>query len=574
MGERRTKKPGKLKKVLQGVTTAVRITMGNAHSKHLTQSLPPINMDAPPLKFHRKRGDNITLEAGGYKARRRESFCKGIVFSDRPVALGEWVCLRLTDLSDRWNGVVRVGFTNRNPALLGALPKYACPTLTSQPGYWAKALSERYTDSDSVIHYFVAGNGDVHFGAGGMNRGVFFSGVDTRQPLWAMIDLYGNCTGLELVDLRSNLNNYAGISPQNTSDSQAFAPVNPLQQRLVPPPDNRPSPFNPIHRPLEQPNLPQFEHPPPYQFPPQQPSHQPWQRPPQHPTEPVQVLSNHMNDLSLHRPPTSHAQPYNPPNYRSLVSHREVSFRPQSFHFCTGKNAILNESSQVASRNDDEFAQGYVFTGAPIRPGERIVLQVLKTEDSYIGSLAFGLTNCDPSSIDTRELPEDSDMLLDRPEYWVVSKDVANSPSVGDELSFGINPDGTVEFSKNASPSSVFMHVDTSLRLWAFWDIYGHTSKVRILGSTSEPVCSTVQPNLPGDGLTNRPAQRECPNEPLTEPSECTICFERRVDCAVYRCGHMCMCYACAIVQWQGPNGGYCPLCRQAIQDVMRVYRA
>ena len=36
-----------------------------------------------------------------------------------------------------------------------------------------------------------------------------------------------------------------------------------------------------------------------------------------------------------------------------------------------------------------------------------------------------------------------------RPEYWVVSKDVASSPETGDELSFGVNGDGSVEFSRN-----------------------------------------------------------------------------------------------------------------------------
>ena len=48
-----------------------------------------------------------------------------------------------------------------------------------------------------------------------------------------------------------------------------------------------------------------------------------------------------------------------------------------------------------------------------------------------IGSLAFGLTNTDPGTFDASLLPEDSDLLLDRPEYWVVSKDVANSPAQG-----------------------------------------------------------------------------------------------------------------------------------------------
>merc|ERR1712020_379964 len=100
-----------------------------------------------------------------------------------------------------------------------------------------------------------------------------------------------------------------------------------------------------------------------------------------------------------------------------------------------------------------------------------------------IGSLAFGLTNCSPDSIHVEELPGDSDLLLDRPEYWVVSKDVANCPAVGDELSFTIKTDGSVEFTRNNMIPSVFMHVDITQSLWAFWDIYGNTSRIRILGA-------------------------------------------------------------------------------------------
>ena len=160
MGERRTidggggtgggrrVKPGKLKKALRaGVTTVFRLTMGSSQSHDLTSASSAsasINANAPPLRFHQVCGDNIHIEAGGFRARRVESFCKGIVFSDRPVALGEKVALRLTDLSSRWSGVIRLGFTGVNPAHMGQLPKYACPDLTSKPGYWAKALSERY----------------------------------------------------------------------------------------------------------------------------------------------------------------------------------------------------------------------------------------------------------------------------------------------------------------------------------------------------------------------------------------------------------------------------------------------
>lgn len=38
--------------------------------------------------------------------------------------------------------------------------------------------------------------------------------------------------------------------------------------------------------------------------------------------------------------------------------------------------------------------------------------------------------------------------------------------------------------SKNGGPPTVLMHVDQSLTLWAFLDVYGSTQKIRILGSS------------------------------------------------------------------------------------------
>ena len=54
--------------------------------------------------------------------------------------------------------------------------------------------------------------------------------------------------------------------------------------------------------------------------------------------------------------------------------------------------------------------------------------------------------------------------------------------------------------------------------------------------------------------------------------SECVICYESSVDCVLYSCGHMCMCFQCAVQQWGG--AGECPLCRATIRDVIRTYRA
>ena len=181
------------------------------------------------------------------------------------------------------------------------------------------------------------------------------------------------------------------------------------------------------------------------------------------------------------------------------------------------------------------------------------------------------------------------------------------------------------------------MHVDITLPLWAFWDVYGNTSKIRLIGSTKEPVLrfnNTSSPLHSAAGImsqqqasnqeqlsarnnnrvpdldrspqsilpgTNPNMSAACPAgtvayPPTTNiesglsrlttdlntsfgsnsgggPSECTLCFENIIDCVLYTCGHMCMCYDCAIHQWKR-GGGFCPLCRNDIRDVIRTFRS
>jgi len=502
----------------------------------------------PPLKFNSRHGDNCQILREGSQAKRAESFCKGIVFSDRPVEVGERVSIRLTELSIRWSGVLRLGFCSQDPATIQSLPKYACPDLTGKPGFWAKALAEKYAESNALIHYYFTNNGDVHYGVNGIDKGLFFSGVDTRQPLWCMIDLYGNCTSIELVDMRRSLNNFVeqDFSIDNNSDESA-----------VETPDN---------------------------------------------TDTVENVSNALNNLTV----DNNEDMDNEVASAQLRHYSNVQFLPLSYHVTKGINISLNDSQTIAWRHDDEYSNGYVFTSEPVRLGQTIVVQILETENMYIGSLAFGLTSCDPSTIDMSSLPEDADMLLDRLEYWVVSKDVANTPDTGDELCFTVNNDGSVEFSKNGSPRQTFMHVDISVPLWVFWDVYGNTQKLRLVGGTHENlrqqgdsdasqendrnnltmtdavgISSNIVPPLPtrsrsthNIGIQSQSSNSQSNRSQEVRSDECKICFEAAVDCVLYTCGHMCLCYQCALQQWKRHGGGICPLCRENIQDVIKIYRS
>ncbi|KAI5740930.1 hypothetical protein M8J76_008595 [Diaphorina citri] len=372
---------------------------------------------------------------------------------------GENVYVKLLEISTNWSGVIRFGFTANDPAHLKyALPRYVCPDLTNKPGYWAKALAERFADQETVLFYYVTAAGDVHFGINGEEKGVFFTGVETRGPLWAMFDIYGNSTAIQLIDSRAQLNNARRVST-HLSPEELSSPI------------NNNSNIDLMNR----------------------------------------YIVNSMAAMNVHPQATPAPLPEDTQvPLRALTSPQDLV--PLPFHRTIGRNVRLSNDRTIASRRDTEFSQGYVFTGRPVQLGEKIVIQVLETESRYYGALALGLTSCNPASLKPSDLPDDSNFLLDRPEYWVVSKDVANTPRVGDDLTFCITPRGEVTMSRNGSPPTTLMHVDHTLTLWAFFDIYGSTQKIRVLGS------SRLSLSPPSNGIARGPHPATSASSPCPQP--------------------------------------------------------
>ncbi|KOC59461.1 Protein neuralized [Habropoda laboriosa] len=513
----------------------------------------------PPLTFHQVHGENVRLCNGGTIARRYESFCRGITFSARPVRVGEKVCVKFLELSNNWSGVIRFGFTSNDPInLQNGLPRYACPDLTNKPGYWAKAMTERLAERGAVLFYYVTSAGDVHFGMNGEEKGVFFGGVETRGPLWALIDVYGNCTAIEFVDPnRQHFNNIRRGAEHSNEDNAQHSRHTAMDDASNASRDIRGEGH------LER------------------------------------VIPS-MQSMSIH-----HEHDVELPGLRFQPA--GVIFTPLPFHPTRGRNILFSNQQCVATRTDIEFCHGYAFTSRPLLLGERLVVQILATEPLYLGALALGLTSCDPARITAEDLPDDSDLLLDRPEYWVVFKDVASNPQPGDEIAFTVTHFGEVQMSKNGGPPNVVLHVDQSLQLWAFFDVYGSTQRVRMLAErpsspprqrqtnpspqSSPPLTGTmastgsstyVEPvnyqSLDGTLTSQASSHLQQWSESLQptpgQPSECSVCYERSIDSVLYMCGHMCMCYPCAIQQWCGKGGGHCPLCRATIRDVIRIYRS
>jgi len=150
------------------------------------------------------------------------------------------------------------------------------------------------------------------------------------------------------------------------------------------------------------------------------------------------------------------------------------------------------------------------------------------------------------------------------------------------------------------------MHVDHTQRLWPFFDLYGSTIKVKALGVTGE-VSDNSRNSANLHNNSGRNGLEQSSNSislPLTvnqsnvstllstndlkfkaassisssnsngslngSGNECTVCYEQQINSVLYMCGHICMCYDCAVKQWRG--NGQCPICRANIKDVIRTF--
>ncbi|CAG5057680.1 unnamed protein product [Parnassius apollo] len=490
--------------------------------------------DLPPLSFHEVHGPNVRISQDGSTARCVHSGY-GVSFSARPVKVNEKVCVRFVEIITRFK-VIGFGFTTHDPTTFPYQSTYSFNT--DRPGYWVEQLWKEFYEVDNIFYYYVDSRGVIHFGINGEDKGLFFSGVDTRSPLWALIDLYGDsCYGCSTV--------------------QFADPRAPNQMRRS------------TQRPL---------------------------------LDDDKLLSITVEEEAL---PTPRFQ--NP-----LV--------PLSLHRTKGRNVRFGNDRGIAARIAEESCQGYVFTARPVHPGQTIVVQILATESEFDESLAIGLTSCDPATLRPRDLPDDSEQLLDRPEYWVFRRDSANDLGRGDELAVTLTVNGEVRVSRNGTDPVTVMHVDHTQRLWAFVDIYGRTKKVKmlisqilpaqtppqqVLAESAAPIATaaagtvldvSLLPQTNGQNLSNHqqglslasahdiepiqassqptPPQTEEKEEVSDDSGECTICYENPVDSVLYTCGHMCMCYSCAVQVWRDKGNGQCPLCRKEIIDVIRTYKS
>ncbi|KAI8483079.1 E3 ubiquitin-protein ligase neurl1b [Branchiostoma belcheri] len=466
-------------------------------------------------RFHPScHGNNISISSDRQTARRAESFCNAIVFSDRPFRIQEKIRLKFTQTTDGWSGVIRFGFTTQDPNSIQAssLPRYACPDLTNLPGYWAKALPERYAERNNILCYYVRRDGSVCYSVNNEDKGLFFAGVDTSSPLWGLVDVYGNSTEIRIID---------GDQEEDPNDAGAMAldPSDIALGRLG-----------------------------------------------------LLDSNNALENLTLESEGTTDEVDDNYPNLHRLPDILSDvwgiprdSLQEMQFSTTSGANVIFRENRTVAKRRGNEFCKGVTFTSRPLEVDETIFVQVIEVTPRYLGGLAFGVTSCDPQLLNAFiDLPDDSESLMDRPEYWVIYKDLS-VPDEGDQLTFTIN---RTLSGREGNP-------------WSSGLSSGQSSEISrsdpFFPPLPIPTAAELEDNTDSSSASV-PTTHNLPPPPMvgtrtTGRSDCTICYDRPTDSAVYPCGHMCLCHKCGQLL-KRQRGGMCPICRGAIRDIIKIFKA
>ncbi|XP_076148150.1 E3 ubiquitin-protein ligase NEURL1B isoform X1 [Alosa pseudoharengus] len=589
-------------------------------------SAPPASMAPEPPRFHpQAKGKNIRLDAHLRRATRKNSFCNGITFSQRPVRLYEKVRLRLSAIHSGWSGALRFGFTSLDPGELASsdIPKYACPDLVTRPGYWAKALPERLALRDNVLAFWADRHGRVFYSINEGEPILFHCGLSIGCPLWAIIDIYGITQEVTL--LESTFAESVGASclsavrlsaylPQSSHDSAnysnnqlessqaAAAKMATLQlapyNQLIPCCSSSPSASSALNNPTSSTSSSSTS---------STSSTSNGGGGGVGPTTPPPLILSSAGPR-LMAPPSSSSSSTSPRGGGLASSSSSSSPLDTDLHFhpVRGSDVVLSADRTAACVHFLDGSRTLVFGDRPLRPGETLYVEVGHLGLPYLGALLFGVTSCDPAGLQAADLPADPNLLLDRKEYWVVYRGFP-MPCAGDVLSFCLLPNGEVHHGVNGGARGRLLCVDASQPLWAFFTLHGAVNRLRILGTlqASPPLSSPSisQSSSPDDSdsdlafSVNRSSSASesslvtAPSSPLSPPvsptlpspeappggggsksGECTVCFDQEVDTVIYTCGHMCLCHECGLKLKKQINA-CCPICRRPIKDVIKTYR-
>ncbi|CAJ1068458.1 LOW QUALITY PROTEIN: E3 ubiquitin-protein ligase NEURL3 [Xyrichtys novacula] len=185
---------------------------------------------------------------------------------------------------------------------------------------------------------------------------------------------------------------------------------------------------------------------------------------------------------------------------------------PLTFHSqAVGTKVSLSHDLRRATRVQNTFKNGLVFSNRAIKPMEKIHLRVEKDMLNWHGALRVGFTNIPPSSRSQPLPPLAIPNLTSTPGYWAapVSESLC---SRGSELEFWFSSGGSIYVSgSNNHKHKLTTGVDLRLPLWAVIDIYGNTCSISLLGS-KKVTWAMTKTSCPAPECLNSSDKSQCGN--------------------------------------------------------------
>ncbi|CAF3423937.1 unnamed protein product [Rotaria sp. Silwood1] len=234
--------------------------------------------------------------------------------------------------------------------------------------------------------------------------------------------------------------------------------------------------------------------------------------------------------------------------YPSNTQHT-LTFLPTTNH-----NIVLTDNNRIVCVNNLKIKSSYAFISTPIKVNDILICKVMDCDTNISSILLFGLTTCNPTSLQNQTLPEDTVTLIEQysSSKWFVDTDINANVSMYDELAFWFDSNGHIYLSiNNRSPIQLKNQIPssdtTNLVLYPFFDLYGQITSLCLYNLSSQTKLN----------LNNQSNAREL----------CLICFENLADTQLLPCQCI-LCHQCATVIKRPSLLSDCPFDRKHITQI------
>jgi hypothetical protein len=225
-----------------------------------------------------------------------------------------------------------------------------------------------------------------------------------------------------------------------------------------------------------------------------------------------------------------------------------------TFYPTTKHNSIFTNNNRIVCVNNLKIKSSYAFINIPMKLNDVLICKVMDCDTNISAILLFGLTTCNPASLQNQNLPDETATLIQQYSSfrWFIDNDINANISMYDELAFWFDSNGHVYLSinnrlpiqlKNQIPSSEI----NTVTLYPFFDLYGQITSLYLYNYG-------VQTNMNFNNQSNA-------------RSLCLICFEHLADTQLLPCQCV-LCNQCAAVIKRPSLLSDCPFDRKHITQI------